>query len=58
MGSKFFLSKIEKKNVILNSQNIRMLQTNVKNDIYNKCCLIHNTSKSFIFLFVCFVLIV
>ena len=25
-----------------NSQNIRMLQTRVNNDIYNKYCLVHN----------------
>ena len=45
MGSKLFPSKIEK-TTILNSQSIRMLQTHVKNDIYNKYCLIHNTISS------------
>ena len=44
MGSKLFPSKIEK-TTILNSQSIRMLQTHVKNDIYNKYCLIHNNIK-------------
>ena len=34
----------DKKTAMLNSQNIRMLQTHVNNDIYNKYCLIHNTS--------------
>ena len=42
MGSKLFPSK--RKITILNSQSIRMLQTHVKNDIYNKYCLIHNNS--------------
>ena len=41
MGSKLFPSKMGK-TTILNSQSIRMLQTHVKNDIYNKYCLIHN----------------
>ena len=35
----------DKKTAILNSQNIRMLQTHINNDIYNKNCLIHNTSS-------------
>ena len=39
MGSKFFPSKIGK---LQFSQSIRMLQTHVKNDIYNKYCLTHN----------------
>ena len=43
MGSKLFPSK--KKITILNSKSIRMLQAHVKNDIYNKYCLIHNTLK-------------
>ena len=38
------LSLKNRKTATLNSQNIRMLQTHVKNDIYNKYCLIHNTS--------------
>ena len=41
MGSKLFPSK-NRKTTILNSQSIRMLQTHVNNDIYNKYCLIHN----------------
>ena len=36
------LSLKDRKTAILNSQNIRMLQTHVNNDIYNKYCLIHN----------------
>ena len=42
MGSKLFPSK-NRKTTILNSQSIRMLQTHVKNDVYNKYCLIHKT---------------
>ena len=42
MGSKLFPSK-NRKTTILNSQSIRMLQAHVKNDIYNKYCLIYNT---------------
>ena len=38
------LSLKNRKTTILNSQSIRMLQTHVNNDIYNKYCLIHNTS--------------
>ena len=41
MGRKFFPSK-NRKTATLNLQNIRMLQTHVNNDIYNKYCLIHN----------------
>ena len=37
------LSLKNRKTTILNSQSIRMLQTHVKNNIYNKYCLIHNT---------------
>ena len=37
------LSLKNRKTTILNSQSIRMLQTHVNNDIYNKYCLIHNT---------------
>ena len=44
MGSKI-LSLKNRKTAILNSQNIRMLQTHVNNDIYNKYCLIHNISN-------------
>ena len=40
------LSLKNRKTTILNSQSIRMLQTYVKNDIYNKYCLIHNTVHS------------
>ena len=36
------LSLKNRKTAILNSQNIRMLQTHVNNDIYNTYCLIHN----------------
>ena len=36
------LSLKDRKTAILNSQSIRMLQTHVNNDIYNKYCLIHN----------------
>ena len=47
MGANSFGEKIlslkERKTAILNSQNIRMLQTHVHNNIYNKYCLIHNT---------------
>ena len=38
------ISLKNRKTTILNPQSIRMLQTHVKNDIYNKYCLIHNTS--------------
>ena len=41
MGSKLFPSK-NRKTTILNSQSIRMLQAHMKNDIYNKYCLIYN----------------
>ena len=48
MGANSFgeqiLSLQDRETAILNSQNIRMLQTHVNNDIYNKYCLIHNTS--------------
>ena len=37
------LSLKNRKTTILKSQSIRMLQTHVKNDIYNKYCLIHNS---------------
>ena len=44
-GAKSFgeqiLSLKDRKAAILNSQNIRMLQTHVNNDIYNKYSLIH-----------------
>ena len=40
------LSLKNRKTTILHSQSIRMLQTHVKNDIYNKYCLIHNNVKS------------
>ena len=40
MGANSFPQK--RKITIFNSQSIRMLQTHVKNDIYNKYCLIHN----------------
>ena len=40
------LSLKNRNTTILNSQSIRMLQTHVKNDIYNKYCLIHNKSTS------------
>ena len=40
------LSLKDKKIAILNSQNIRMLQTHVNNDIYNEYCLIHNSTKN------------
>ena len=36
------LSLKNRKTTILNSQGIRMLQIHVKNDIYNRYCLIHN----------------
>ena len=36
------LSLKDRKAAILNSQNIRLLQTHVSNDIYYKYCLIHN----------------
>ena len=36
------LSLKDRKTAISNSKNIRMLQTHVNNDIYNKYCLIHN----------------
>ena len=39
------LSLKDRKTAILNSQNIRMLQTHVNNDTYNKYCLIHNINK-------------
>ena len=39
------LSLKDRKTAILNLQNIRMLQTHVNNDIYNKYCLIHNNIK-------------
>ena len=38
------LSLKNRKTTILNSQSIRILQTHVKNDIYNKYCLIYYTS--------------
>ena len=37
------LSLKDRYTAISNSQNIRMLQTRVNNDIYNKYCLIHNS---------------
>ena len=37
------LSLKNRKTKILNSQSIRMLQTHVNNDIYNKYCLIYIT---------------
>ena len=43
MESKLFPSK-NRKTTISNSQSLRMLQTHVKNDIYNKYCLIHNNN--------------
>ena len=36
----------DRKTAISNSQNIRMLQTHVNNDIYNKSCLHIKTSSS------------
>ena len=42
------LSLKNRKTTILNSQSIRMLQTHVNNDIYNKYCLIHNTHLMFL----------
>ena len=52
-GATFFGEKIlslkDRKTTILNSQNIRMLQTHVKNDIYNKYCLIHNSMRQSVF---------
>ena len=41
----------DRKTAILNSQNIRMLQTHVNNDIYNKYCLLHNNSTSILPIF-------
>ena len=45
-NSKFLREQIlslkNRKTTILNSQNIRMLQIHVNNDIYDKYCLIHN----------------
>ena len=40
------LSLKNRKTAVLNSENIRMLQTHVNNDIYNKYCLTHNTPSS------------
>ena len=42
MGANSFAQN--RKTTVLISLSIRMLQTHVKNDIYNKYCLIHNTS--------------
>ena len=41
------LSLKNSKTTILNSQSIRMLQTHVNNDIYNRYCLIHNKVNGF-----------
>ena len=43
------LSLKNRKTAILNSQNIRMLQTHVNNDIYNKYFLIHNIIRTYCF---------
>ena len=42
------------KTTILNSQSIRMLQTHVDNDIYNKYCLIHNNGYDFLHVVTCY----
>ena len=43
-GGGQILSLKDRLTAVSNSQNIRMLQTRVNNDIYNKYCLIHNTN--------------
>ena len=50
MGSKLFPSK-NRKTIILNSQSIRMLQTLVNKDIYNKYCHIYIYIYIYIFFF-------
>ena len=42
------LSLKNRKTAFVNSENIRMLQTHVNNDIYNKYCLIHNNDNRFL----------
>ena len=41
------LSFKDRKTAILNTQDIRMLQIHVNEDIYNKHCLIHNNTVIF-----------